>query len=127
MNCLIEKKQTPPDLPCEGRGLLLELGSNFSALENLAFARRRLRELFPNIRFGAEQWTEAVGCRLNQAPFLNQEANFHTTLSADEVKALLKGIEREAGRTPEEKAREVIRLDIDLVAIDGRRLKPSHL
>ena len=36
-----------------------------------------------------------------------------------EVCSRLKAIEREAGRLPGEKEREIVRLDIDLLACDG--------
>ena len=43
------------------------------------------------------------------------------------VPACLKAIEREAGRVPEDKPREIVRLDIDLLSCDGRVLKPADM
>ena len=37
----------------------------------------------------------------------------------------MKNIEREAGRTPEEKEQEIVRLDIDLLACDSKVYKPE--
>ena len=54
-------------------------------------------------------------------------ACFHSDLCADEVRACLKAIEREAGRLPEDKPREIVRLDIDLLMCDGRVLKSSDM
>ena len=39
----------------------------------------------------------------------------------------MKDIEREAGRTPEEKKQEIVRLDIDLLSCDNRVYKPEDL
>ena len=80
------------------------IGSNVNRKENLALARKRLSELFPNIRFSAEADTDA-----------------------DEIILHLKDIEREAGRTPEEKKQEIVRLDIDLLSCDSRVYKPEDL
>ena len=38
---------------------------------------------------------------------------------------ILQGIEREAGRKAEEKQREIVRLDIDLLACDGQVCRPE--
>ena len=43
------------------------------------------------------------------------------------MRACLKAIEREAGRVPEDKPREIVRLDIDLLSCDGRVLKPADM
>ena len=105
---------------------LVSIGSNESRDENMLLARRRLSELFADIRFSSEEETDPLylhrPCR-----FSNQVACFHSDLCADEVRACLKAIEREAGRTPEDKAREVVRLDIDLLMCDGRVLKPDDM
>ena len=72
------------------------IGSNVNRKENLALARKRLSELFPNIRFSAEADIEPL-------------------------------LEREAGRTPEEKKQEIVHLDIDLLSCDSRVYKPEDL
>ena len=95
------------------------IGSNVNRKENLALARKRLSELFPNIRFSAEADTEPL--------FANQVARFTSDSDAGEVILHLKDIEREAGRTPEEKKQEIVRLDIDLLSCDSRVYKPEDL
>ncbi|WP_216360685.1 2-amino-4-hydroxy-6-hydroxymethyldihydropteridine diphosphokinase, partial [Enterococcus faecium] len=62
---------------------------------NLALARKRLSELFPNIRFSAEADTEPLFFR-RQALFANQVARFTSDSDAGEVILHLKDIEREA-------------------------------
>lgn len=102
----------------------LTLGSNVSAAY-VRIARERLTRLFPGIRFGIEQKTLPVGLN-NPAPFTNQTAQFETILTPDEILPLLKHIEHAAGRTPEEKEQEIIRLDIDLVRYDQQILRPEN-
>ena len=102
------------------------IGSNVNRKENLALARKRLSELFPNIRFSAEADTEPLFFR-RQALFANQVARFTSDSDADEIILHLKDIEREAGRTPEEKKQEIVRLDIDLLSCDSRVYKPEDL
>ena len=105
---------------------LISIGSNEGRERNMLLARRRLSELFADIRFSAEEETDPLylhrSCR-----FSNQVARFHSDLRADEVCARLKEIEREAGRLPEDKPREIVRLDIDLLTCGGQVLKPADM
>ena len=105
---------------------LLCLGSNYYRTANMAYARRGLEKHFPNIRFGEEMETEAIGSRF-LSPFSNQLAFFETTLSAEEVRTILKSIERENGRLPEDKMYGVVRMDIDLLKYDDCVLKPEDM
>ena len=59
--------------------------------------------------------------------FSNQVACFASDNPVEEVTACLKAIEREAGRKPEEKEQEIVRLDIDLLSCDGTVYKPKDL
>lgn len=102
------------------------IGSNEQRRDNLILARKRLKELFPDICFAKEEETKPLCCK-RTAPFANQVARFRSDCPAEEVNALLKAIEREAGRKPEEKAREIIRLDIDLLACDAKVFKPEDM
>ncbi len=100
------------------------IGSNERREENMTLARRRLSGLFAGIRFSEEEETKPLSLR-RQAMFSNQVARFDSHLSPDEILPLLKTIEREAGRTAEEKRQEVVRLDIDLLACDDIVYKPE--
>ena len=102
------------------------IGSNEQQKDNLALARRRLKELFPDICFAEEEETKPL-CSKRMVPFANQVARFRSDCPAEEVNALLKAIEREAGRKPEDKAREIIWLDIDLLACDTTVFKPEDM
>lgn len=99
------------------------LGSNVSAAY-VRIAREQLTRLFSDITFAPERTTLPYGLK-NPACFTNQTAQFSTILSPEEIRPVLKNLERRAGRTPEEKAQEIIRLDIDLVRYDDTILKEA--
>ena len=105
---------------------LLCMGSNTDRFTHLSVAREALRAAFPDIRFGEVMETEAVGVGFH-SPFSNQLARFSTPLSSDSVHDLFKELERRCGRTPEDKARGVVKLDIDLLAFDRQVLKPDDM
>lgn len=94
------------------------IGSNKCRKQNLLLARRRLKSFFPNISFSREEKTEPLYMS-HSALFSNQVACFASDKNVNDIFSILKGIEKEAGRTVEEKADEIIRLDIDLLACDG--------
>lgn len=105
---------------------LICIGSNYNRKENLLLARRKLTALFPSIRFTGEQETRPLFFR-NPALFSNQVARFYTDADAERVVKELKTIEKEAGREKEDKKREKVCLDIDLLVFDNRVLKPEDL
>lgn len=92
----------------------------------MALARRRLNGFFPGIRFSEEVETEPLFFQ-RRDKFSNQVARFTSARPVEEVKALLKSIEREAGRLPGDKAQEIVKLDIDLLLCDGRIFKSQDL
>ena len=100
------------------------IGSNEHRHDNLALARRRLAERFPGIRFAPEEETKPLFFRRGDL-FSNQLARFSSSLSRAEVCSCLKDIEREAGRREGEKEREIVKLDIDLLACGNRVYKPD--
>ncbi|MBQ8442154.1 MAG: 2-amino-4-hydroxy-6-hydroxymethyldihydropteridine diphosphokinase [Bacteroides sp.] len=105
---------------------LLCLGSNIDRHAHMDAARKALVQNFPNIRFGREMTTEAIGSKF-LSPFSNQIAQLNTSLSAEEVRTILKQIEKENGRLPEDKGKGIVKLDIDLLMIDDTILKPEDL
>lgn len=104
----------------------ISIGSNEQPKDNLALARKRLSELFPGICFSKEEETKPLFFHRPNL-FSNQVAQFTSVCNADEVIAQLKSIEREAGRTPNEKKQEIVRLDIDLLMYDDVVCKPEDL
>ena len=105
---------------------LLCLGSNLDGATRLSAARHALLSHFPDIRFSQEMVTEAIGTGF-LSPFHNQVARFTTPFSAEEVRVILKQIERDNGRLPEDKANGIVKLDIDLLVVDEVVLKAKDL
>ena len=68
------------------------IGSNERRKDNLALARKRLSELFPDIRFSAETDTQPLFFR-RQALFANQVARFMSDCDVHEIILYLKSIE----------------------------------
>ena len=104
----------------------ISIGSNEQQKENLSLARKRLKELFPDIRFSTEEETKPLYFRRSSL-FSNQVARFISSSDAAEITYCLKAIEREAGRMPEEKKQEIVRLDLDLLSCDDTVYKPDDL
>ena len=105
---------------------LLCLGSNSNRHFHMEAARKALMELFPNICFSTEMTTEAIGDKF-LSPFSNQVAKIETPLNREEIRSLLKKIEKENGRLPEDKEQGIVKLDIDLLTFDDSILKPNDL
>ena len=102
------------------------IGSNYNRKENLFFARQKLTDLFPSIRFTSEQETQPLFFQ-SPALFSNQVAQFFSEAGEEKVRKELKAIEKSAGRRPEDKKEEKVCLDIDLLTFDDRVLKPEDL
>ena len=105
---------------------LLCLGSNLEGATRLSAARHALLSHFPDIRFSQEMVTEAIGTGF-LSPFHNQVARFTSPLDTESVRAILKQIERDNGRLPEDKTNGIVKLDIDLLMVDDCVLKPKDL
>lgn len=105
---------------------ILSLGSNESPEKNIAYIRRRLSEEFPDIRFSRAIYTRPINMTSKNL-FLNQTASFKTSLTAEEIRIILKQIEQECGRTNQEKQKEIIRADIDLIKYGPVILKPTDM
>lgn len=101
--------------------ILLALGSNFEQEKNVAFAMGELRTFFPDVVFSKMLWTEPVGIVSDR--FVNALGKASTCLSQEQVICALKGIERKCGRCKEDKGRNIVKLDLDLMQYGGERLK----
>ncbi len=104
------------------------LGSNSDAYARMEKARALLEAAFGNspLAFSRPVETEAVGEGW-LSPFVNQVARLHTTLSAEEIRAICKEIERKCGRTEGEKALGRMSMDVDLLTYDDAVLKPKDM
>jgi len=93
------------------------IGSNDEGEKHLNLARQKLGEIFNDIQYSCLMITEPVGMN-NPAKFHNQLAVFQSELQPSVIKGILKQLEVEAGRMPEDKQSEIIKLDMDLLASD---------
>lgn len=101
--------------------ILIALGSNHEQKKNVAFAMERLHSFFPGISFSRMLWTEPIGIASDR--FVNALALADTDKEQEEVEQILKQVEKECGRTREEKMRNIIRLDLDLLQWGTVRLR----
>lgn len=106
---------------------ILGMGSNHQAEQNLLYARQELTERYPDIKFSTVQRTTPIGFTKNRNLFLNQLALLHTSETNEEVSSFLKQLEKECGRTPEDKLQETIKLDLDVLQTNGTPLKAAEL
>jgi len=99
---------------------LICCGSNTDYEKSFEIARQELQAYFPTIRFSKGEFTTPYNLE-NQNLFYNQIAQFETSLPAEEVEMLLKGIEHTCGRSIDD--RENICMDIDLLRYDKEVLR----
>lgn len=100
------------------------IGSNYERNEQVPRAQKALKHYWDSIQWAPPEETEGIGMK-RFCVFTNQVAVFTGHETVEEVKSLLKAIEVKAGRKPEDKGHEVVRLDIDLIWADGKVLKPQ--
>ncbi|MBO7553293.1 MAG: 3-deoxy-manno-octulosonate cytidylyltransferase [Bacteroidaceae bacterium] len=104
----------------------ISIGSNTAAEINLQKAHHALDTFFPDIRYSTVRKTQPLGLH-NPSVFLDQVAQFSSSLPASQIIRILKGIEEEVGRMPGEKEREIIKIDLDLLASDKEVFKAEDL
>lgn len=101
--------------------IMIALGSNFEQEKNVAYAMEELRSVFPDMVFSKLLWTEPIGIVSDR--FVNALGKASTSMSQQQVACMLKDIERKCGRCKEDKARNVVKLDLDLMQYGDERLK----
>ncbi len=91
----------------------------------LQSARRKLGIAFRGEqRFSELVKTAPVGMS-SKRMFTNQLAVIETSVPPTLVRSLLKGLERELGRKPEDVQEGIVKIDLDLLCMDGQVLKPE--
>jgi len=104
----------------------ISIGSNVDPEIHFSKAHAALCALFPDIRYSTVMKTPSYGFH-HPSVFHDQVAQFTSELDASEVIGVLKGIERELGRLPSDKAREQIKIDLDLLASEVEVFKQEDL
>lgn len=107
--------------------IIIELGSNENPSDNIQLAKEKLSLLFPRIEFTRSLSTAPIGMKsrnfVNALAYvyindgyegvIGQEAS--AILNVEDVLRNLKGIERELGRLPGDKAHNIVKIDLDLL------------
>ena len=105
--------------------VIVSLASNCNQKENLNQARERLGQILSLCRFTKALWTEPYGSEKGKTAadrlYLNQLAYAETALPVAELVAVLKAIERDMGRTEEDRSQGIVRIDLDLLQYDKER------
>lgn len=106
--------------------VILCLGSNLDKEKNMERAAEMLCARFIHIRFSRAVYTEPMDCP-RTATFMNQVAILYSEKDADEIRDILKDIERAIGRKPADKYEGLVPIDIDLLQWNDRILKAGDL
>lgn len=101
--------------------IIISIASNDQQEQNLSEARRCLGQILSDLHFTEELWTEPFSEKNTSRLYLNQLVYAHTTLNAQELNAALKTIEKQMGRTPKQKLRGIVSIDLDLMQHNGLR------
>src|SRR5659263_105387 len=94
--------------------VLVMLGSNYQAEENLSQACKKLAANFDIIKQSSILITKPFGKQYVHY-FHNMALKLYTNENFDEIKAIFKRTEKELGRTSESKVSGIIPIDIDLI------------
>ena len=101
--------------------VILSLGANYHAEENLPKARKCLEQILFIPSYTNAIWTEPISGGKRPDLYLNQLVRGKTELGYDLLTRKLKDIELLLGRTPEERAQGLVRIDLDVLEYDGIR------
>jgi 2-amino-4-hydroxy-6-hydroxymethyldihydropteridine diphosphokinase len=91
----------------------LSIGSNIQREKHIRAGVKALQQIFGGVSLSSVYESDAVG--FEGSPFLNLIAVFETIKTPMEVDAILDGIEKDNGRTAEQKKFNPRTLDLDLV------------
>lgn len=98
-------------------------GTNVKPYTELKTVRQALKEVDPSLQCLPESFSPDIN-HPEKPPYLNQLFLLHTPLSAEELVARFKALEKQLGRKPEDKIKGIVVVDIDLVWFNDILLKP---
>lgn len=104
----------------------LSIGSNEDAQVNMDQAKILLARIFKDITYSSLMETHPIGLG-NPSLFLNQVAYLVTTYNQEQIISHLKEIEQLIGRKKEDKAKDIVRIDLDLLIFNSQELKEEDL
>jgi len=105
--------------------VFISIGSNIEREKHVRAGVKALSEKFGTLQLSSVYQADAVG--FSGEPFLNLIAAFDTQLSAKQVDAILDEIEKDNGRTAEQKKFNPRTLDLDLVLYGQYISNDPHL
>lgn len=105
--------------------VIIALGSNYNAENNIRCAIELLNEYIYNIQSAQIIENEPVGFSFEVANFFNTMVIGNTDLTIDELEQRFKSVEKSLGRNQEDKKKGVIHIDIDLMEHNGIKLHMS--
>lgn len=105
------------------REVVLALGANADAEENMRQAQRLLKDLVDGLRCSTPVWTEPIG--IKSGPFLNCVATGVSHRAYQELYTRMKAIERACGNSASRRRRGEIAMDIDILLYGDRRYHPG--
>ena len=94
--------------------VIIALGSNYRQSAHIRWASERLSFLLDNCRLSRMLWTADI--KGSGKWYMNRLVTGYTELSTDQLQQLMKQIEAETGRTPEQ-----VTIDLDLMQYDEQR------
>jgi len=100
--------------------VILSVASNKHPRKYLSEARQRLGQVLYITSETRAIWTDPINSP-RPDKYLNQLVYAATPLPVEQLLPLLKQIERDMGRTAEEKRQGIVRIDIDLMQYDSVR------
>ena len=101
---------------------IISMGSNENRAENMSRCRYLLSKDYPEVVFSEMINTEPYG-EAYHSDFYNQLALINSEDSELIVADKLKRIESEIGRRSEEKSLGIIKIDVDLLVVNGKIIK----
>lgn len=101
---------------------IISMGSNENRTENMSRCRCLLSKYYPDVMFSEMINTEPFGDNY-QSDFFNQLALINSEDDDLAITERLKMIESEIGRHADEKSRGIIKIDVDLLVVNGNIIK----
>lgn len=101
---------------------IISMGSNENRTENMSRCRYLLSKYYPDVMFSEMINTEPFGDNY-QSDFFNQLALINSDDDDLAITERLKMIESEIGRHADEKSRGIIKIDVDLLVVNGNIIK----
>lgn len=101
---------------------LVSLGSNENRTENMVRCRQLLELCFQSIDYSDMLETEPVGEGF-KGLFYNQLAVVYSDFELKDIEHSLKEIEKQLGRTPMDKSKGIVIIDLDVLAVDEKIVK----